>query len=45
MDLISEKHEGRMKVGELIALLHGMKVDMSTVPPPEHLSQNSPSSE
>uniref|UniRef100_A0A069DXJ8 E3 ubiquitin-protein ligase n=1 Tax=Panstrongylus megistus TaxID=65343 RepID=A0A069DXJ8_9HEMI len=43
MDLISEKHEGRMKVGELIALLHGMKVDMSTVPPPEHVPQNSPS--
>uniref|UniRef100_A0A146M3E5 E3 ubiquitin-protein ligase n=1 Tax=Lygus hesperus TaxID=30085 RepID=A0A146M3E5_LYGHE len=27
MDLVSEKHDGRVKVGELIALLHGMKVE------------------
>lgn len=38
MDLMSDKHlPSPVKVGELIALLNGLKVDISVVSPPEHV--------
>lgn len=36
MDLMSDKHvQTPVKVGELITLLNGLKVDMSMIAPPE----------